>query len=167
FAYLWRAARGEQEEPRLHGVAKRIGDLPRRTRRAAVIGLMLGATAIVLSAAGPFATALVQGGRQLGIDEFLLVQWLAPVSSESPSSPISTFISGKRSRCWRCSRCSSRFRRRRCASVSPSPTRRSLWCCWFGAGESCLGSPAMPAVLPARAREASSPEARATRRRLA
>ena len=27
---------------------------------------------------------LVQGGRQLGIDEFLLVQWLAPVSSESP-----------------------------------------------------------------------------------
>src|SRR5207302_2383972 len=44
----------------------------------------LGATAIVLSAAGPFATALVQGGRQLGIDEFLLVQWLAPVSSESP-----------------------------------------------------------------------------------
>src|SRR5256885_3034334 len=84
FAYLWRAARGEQEEPRLHGVAKRIGDLPRRTRRAAVIGLMLGATAIVLSAAGPFATALVQGGRQLGIDEFLLVQWLAPVSSGSP-----------------------------------------------------------------------------------
>src|SRR3989442_15019929 len=45
---------------------------------------MLGATAFVLSAAGPFATALVQGGKQLGIDEFLLVQWLAPISSESP-----------------------------------------------------------------------------------
>src|SRR6266478_998744 len=84
FAYLWRAARGEQEAPQLIGVAKSIGDLPRRARRAAVIGLMLGATAFVLSAAGPFATALVQGGRQLGIDEFLLVQWLAPISSESP-----------------------------------------------------------------------------------
>ena len=84
FAYLWRAARGEQEEPQLIGVAKSIGDLPRRARRAAVIGLMLGATAFVLSAAGPFATALVHGGRQLGIDEFLLVQWLAPISSESP-----------------------------------------------------------------------------------
>ncbi|TMA87020.1 MAG: sodium:proton exchanger [Deltaproteobacteria bacterium] len=84
FAYLWRAARGEQEAPELIGVAKSIGDLPRRARRAAVIGLMLGATAFVLSAAGPFATALVQGGRQLGIDEFLLVQWLAPISSESP-----------------------------------------------------------------------------------
>ena len=45
FAYLWRAARGEQEEPRLHGVAKRIGDLPRRTRRAAVIGLGTGTLA--------------------------------------------------------------------------------------------------------------------------
>jgi cation:H+ antiporter len=83
-AYLWRAARGEQQEPRLVGVAKRIGDLPRARRRAAVIALMLGASIFVLCAAGPFATALVQGGRQLGIDEFLLVQWLAPVSSESP-----------------------------------------------------------------------------------
>jgi cation:H+ antiporter len=84
FAYLWRAARGEQEEPQLFGVARVIGDLPRRVRRAAVIALMLGATAIVLSAAAPFATALVEGGRQMGIDEFLLVQWLAPISSESP-----------------------------------------------------------------------------------
>jgi len=84
FAYLWRAAGGEQTEPHLVGVAKRIGDLPARTRRTAVITLMLGATAFVTVAAGPFGGALVEGGRQLGMDEFLLVQWLAPLSSESP-----------------------------------------------------------------------------------
>jgi len=83
-SYLWRAAQGHREEPHLVGVAKRIGDLPRHVRRAAVISLMLAATAFVITAAEPFAQALVQGGRQLGIDEFLLVQWLAPLSSESP-----------------------------------------------------------------------------------
>src|SRR5207253_10603627 len=30
------------------------------------------------------AQALVKGGKQLGMDEFLLVQWLAPLASESP-----------------------------------------------------------------------------------
>jgi len=84
FIYLWRAAGGERAEPRLVGVAKRIGDLTPRARRAVVIALMLGATAFVTVAAGPFGAALVEGGRQLGMDEFLLVQWLAPLSSESP-----------------------------------------------------------------------------------
>src|SRR5207248_11165376 len=45
FVYLWRAAGGEHAEPRLVGVAKRIGDLLPPARRATVIGLMLGAPA--------------------------------------------------------------------------------------------------------------------------
>ncbi len=82
--YLWRAAQGHREEPDLVGVAKRIGDLPPRVRRAAVTAMMLAATVFVVTASEPFAQALVQGGRTLRIDEFLLVQWLAPLSSESP-----------------------------------------------------------------------------------
>jgi cation:H+ antiporter len=34
--------------------------------------------------AGPFAEALVETGKQYGINEFLLVQWLAPLASEAP-----------------------------------------------------------------------------------
>jgi cation:H+ antiporter len=82
--YLWRAATGEQSEPDLVGVARRIGEMPPRLRRLTVAGMFLAATVIVLLASGPFAQALVSGGRQLGIDEFLLVQWLAPLASESP-----------------------------------------------------------------------------------
>ena len=34
--------------------------------------------------AEPFAESLVETGAQLGISQFLLVQWLAPLASESP-----------------------------------------------------------------------------------
>jgi len=42
-AYLWRAAQGERAEPDLVGVAKQIGDLPRRARRATVVALFAAA----------------------------------------------------------------------------------------------------------------------------
>jgi cation:H+ antiporter len=82
--YLWRAAHGELSQPDLVGVAKQIGDLPRRARRVTVAVLFAAAALIVVAAAEPFAGALLAGGKQLGVDEFLLVQWLAPLASESP-----------------------------------------------------------------------------------
>jgi cation:H+ antiporter len=39
---------------------------------------------IILLSAEPFADSLVEGGSALGIDQFLLVQWLAPLASEAP-----------------------------------------------------------------------------------
>jgi cation:H+ antiporter len=36
------------------------------------------------SAAEPFAEGLLASGRTLGVEEFILVQWLAPLASESP-----------------------------------------------------------------------------------
>ena len=46
--------------------------------------LFLLAGATILSAAEPFAESLLGIGRQFGVEEFLLVQWLAPLASESP-----------------------------------------------------------------------------------
>jgi len=83
-AYIWRAAQGERRETELVGVAEQIGDLPQRARRMVVSVLFLGAAGIVLAAAEPFALALIESGRRLGMDEFLLVQWLAPLASEAP-----------------------------------------------------------------------------------
>ena len=82
--YLWRVSREEQEEPELIGVCSYIGCLPRRNRRVIVIGMFVAAAAFILASAEPFAESLVATGRNLGIDEFLLVQWLAPLVSESP-----------------------------------------------------------------------------------
>jgi cation:H+ antiporter len=39
---------------------------------------------VILACAEPFAESLVSTGEELGIDEFLLVQWLAPLASEAP-----------------------------------------------------------------------------------
>jgi len=83
-AYLWRVAREERTEPELAGVSAFVGSLPKRTRRTVVVGMFVMAAAFVLAAAEPFANALIATGRELGIDEFLLVQWLAPLVSESP-----------------------------------------------------------------------------------
>ncbi|GAA1656068.1 sodium/hydrogen exchanger [Kribbella alba] len=83
--YLWRAAAsGHDEEPDLIGPAALIGGLPTVQRRTAVISMFLVAAAVILLAAEPFANSLVEGGKALGIDQFLLVQWLAPLASEAP-----------------------------------------------------------------------------------
>ncbi len=82
--YIWRIACLPVEEPHLVGPAKLIGDLPTRQRRAVTGALALGAAAAILLVAKPFAKALVATGVALGIDEFLLVQWLAPLASEAP-----------------------------------------------------------------------------------
>ncbi len=82
--YTWRVSRAPAEEPHLVGPARYLGSFPVLTRRAWVIGLFLASGTVILLFAEPFAHSLQEAGKQLGISEFLLVQWLAPLASESP-----------------------------------------------------------------------------------
>ncbi len=82
--YVWRLTRLPATDPHLVGPAKTIGALPTGQRRAVTAALAVTAAAIVLLVAKPFARALVATGTELGIDEFLLVQCLAPMASEAP-----------------------------------------------------------------------------------
>jgi cation:H+ antiporter len=82
--YLRTVAKEETSEPELVGVAACLAALPRHRRRPVVIALFLVAAGFILASAEPFAHALVDSGHHLGIDEFLLVQWLGPLASESP-----------------------------------------------------------------------------------
>ena len=50
--------------------------------------LTVAAAAVILASAEPFAEAMVDSGRLLGFDEFLLIQWLAPLASEAPAVTI-------------------------------------------------------------------------------
>jgi cation:H+ antiporter len=91
-AYMWRVGQAEKGEPDLIGVPAALAALPNRRRRPLVVALFLFAAMAVLAAARPFAEALIGTGRQLGIDEFLLVQWLAPLASEAPELLVATLF---------------------------------------------------------------------------
>jgi cation:H+ antiporter len=82
--YLWKVSQAEAEEPELVGPAARIGALPTRARRGLVAGLFGFAAMVILASAEPFAHSLIETGTQFGVDQFLLVQWLAPLASEAP-----------------------------------------------------------------------------------
>jgi len=82
--YAVRISRAPAEEPHLVGPAELIGRLPTGKRRTVVALMLLGSAGVILISAEPFADALVTTGEQFGIDTFLLVQWVAPLASESP-----------------------------------------------------------------------------------
>jgi cation:H+ antiporter len=83
--YLWRVAVADHDhEPELVGPAARIGALPAARRRTVVTTMFVGAALTILACAEPFAESLVASGEALGVDRFLLVQWLAPLASEAP-----------------------------------------------------------------------------------
>jgi cation:H+ antiporter len=83
-AYTARISRAPAEEPHLVGPARLIGTFSKAGRRATVIAMFVFAAGVILLSAEHFADALVTTGRELGISEFLLVQWLAPLASEAP-----------------------------------------------------------------------------------
>ncbi len=82
--YAWRVAQMHTVEPELVGPAALLARMTAVKRRAATVGLFLFAAAAIFVSAEPFAESLVRMGATFGIDEFLLVQWLAPFASETP-----------------------------------------------------------------------------------
>jgi cation:H+ antiporter len=90
--YAVLASREETEEPDLVGPAATIGALSIGRRRVAILGLFAFAAAAIGTSAEPFADGLVRTGQKLGIDEFLLVQWLAPLASEAPEFLVAALL---------------------------------------------------------------------------
>lgn len=90
--YVWRVSGGADSEPELAGVAQELASQPKRRRRVLVGTLLFFAASVLIAAAEPFAESLIGTGRHLGIDQFLLVQWLAPLASESPELLVATIF---------------------------------------------------------------------------
>ena len=92
-AYLWLSSTSDVEEPELIGAAALIGSLPVVWRRTMVLVLFIFAAGVILIAAEPFVESLVESGESFGIDEFLLIQWIAPLASESPEIIVAVLFS--------------------------------------------------------------------------
>jgi len=94
-AYVWRIARAEAKEPELVGPALALARLGPTWRRIMVGVFFVFSAAVIVASAEPFAEALIHMGRGHGIDEFLLVQWLAPLASEAPEIVIACILTMK------------------------------------------------------------------------
>jgi cation:H+ antiporter len=94
--YAGRAAKGERHDEELEGVAALLdARLGTGARRAAVALMFAFAGYAIWLSAEPFAEGLVATGKSYGVDEFLLVQWLAPLASESPEAVIALLFAFK------------------------------------------------------------------------
>lgn len=94
--YAARAARGEKHEEALEGIAGYLDErLGNGARRLVVLLMFAFAGYVIWLSAEPFAQGLVATGKKSGIDEFLLVQWLAPLASESPEVVIALLFALK------------------------------------------------------------------------
>jgi cation:H+ antiporter len=83
--YASAATRSESEHVELFGPPALIDRALGSTgRRIAALLLLAFATYGIVISAEPFADSLVEIGRSRAMDEFLLVQWVAPLASESP-----------------------------------------------------------------------------------
>jgi cation:H+ antiporter len=83
--YMIAAARAARQEVELEGLPEALAtQLGTVARRLLVGGLIVLSGATILTAAEPFAEGLLTIGRRFAIEEFVLVQWLAPLASESP-----------------------------------------------------------------------------------
>lgn len=82
--YGWRLSKMQATQPDLIGVSQWVGNQRKRSRRTWVIAMFVVAAIMILLTAEHFAHNLVVAGKQLGISQFLLVQWVAPLASESP-----------------------------------------------------------------------------------
>ena len=82
--YMRAASKAEHVEPELEGPAAMIESWGTKPRRVWTVSFFLLSGFTILTAAEPFAEGLLATGRTFGIEEFILVQWLAPLASESP-----------------------------------------------------------------------------------
>lgn len=85
--YIWYvvlASRRPQTEFEAEGPAAWICSLARANRRATFTSMFVFSALVIVANAERFSEGLLGTGKAYGINEFLLVQWLAPVASEAP-----------------------------------------------------------------------------------
>ncbi len=89
-AYIWRVSKlpkdddDDEEEETEVGPAAALEELPVRQKYLVMAVLGTFAAVAIFALAEPFAEALINTGAAHGINQFLLIQWLAPLAGEAP-----------------------------------------------------------------------------------
>ena len=90
--YIFLASKSEHEEFEIEGVPKFLCQLETRARRLSVLFLMMFAAFVIFISVEAFSEGLLGTARLFDIDEFLVVQWVAPLASESPELIVAIYL---------------------------------------------------------------------------
>ena len=93
--YIYLVSRAPAREPELVGPASTLGSLSRGRRRGMVTLLFMYSALSIFAAAEPFVEGLKDIGEELGISEFVLIQWFAPLASEAPELTVAAILASR------------------------------------------------------------------------
>jgi cation:H+ antiporter len=82
--YIVVAGRQPCAECEVGGPAELLMQLPALKRRVATLTLFVVSATAIVANSKPFCEGLIQTGALFKINQFFLVQWLAPIASEAP-----------------------------------------------------------------------------------
>ena len=95
-AYIAIIIRGDVEDSEATiGVPAYLQEYPKKQRIVIVLFLFVYSGLIIYIAVHPFASGLEALGTSLGIPEFFMIQWLAPLASESPELIVVAYLVNK------------------------------------------------------------------------
>ena len=93
--YLFITSKNESTESEFVGISKYLANLPKLTRITTNILLIIFSAVTIFIVSHPFVESLIHIGGKFGIDEYYLIQWLAPLASESPEIIIASLFAMK------------------------------------------------------------------------
>jgi cation:H+ antiporter len=95
-SYIAIILRGDVEEPEAHvGVPAYLQTFAKPARVATVLGLFAYSGLMIFTAVEPFAHGLEQLGQNIGVPSFFMIQWIAPLASESPELIVVVYLVNK------------------------------------------------------------------------
>jgi len=95
-AYIAVVLKGDVDPDEAHvGVPAYLQRFPKPYRAATVIGLFVYSGLMIFTAVEPFAHGLEQLGQNIGIPSFFMIQWIAPLASESPELIVVVYLVNK------------------------------------------------------------------------
>ena len=95
-AYIVIVLRGDVEAEEQHvGVPAYLQSFSTPYRVASVILLFAYSGAMIFTAVEPFAHGLEELGQSIGIPSFFMIQWIAPLASESPELIVVAYLVNK------------------------------------------------------------------------
>lgn len=94
--YIAIIIRGDVTEPDVHvGIPAYFQQLSKPKRIASNLFGFIFSGVIIFTAVHPFAEGLEELGLQFGIPEFFMIQWIAPLASESPELIVVAYLVNK------------------------------------------------------------------------